>query len=144
MIRMQVILLASYFLKGLMKKDKTGIISLISLTCMYLIIRYPLFSLHGMKDWPFILFCTNAVIIVIASRIFHKQKLPIFVTSAYAISFVIGYLFQFDYGHGLNSMWIIWTISNFIIIIIGCIYEKVRKDERQSNDRRYCSKDRHQ
>lgn len=118
------------FLKGLMKKDKTGIISLISLTCMYLIIRYPLFSLHGMKDWPFILFCANAVIIANASRIFHKQKLPIFVTSAYAISFVIGYLFQFDYGHGLNSMWIIWTISNFIIIIIGCIYEKVRKDER--------------
>ena len=125
-----MILLASYFLKGLMKKDKTGIISLISLTCMYLIIRYPLLSLHEMKDWPFILFCTNAVIIVIASRTFHKQKLPIFVTSAYAISFVIGYLFQFDYGHGLNSMWIIWTISNFIIIIIGCIYEKVRKDER--------------
>lgn len=125
-----MILLASYFLKGLIKKDKTGIISLVSLTCMYLIIRYPLLSLHEMKDWPFILFCTNAVIIVIASRIFHKQKLPIFVTSAYAISFVIGYLFQFDYGHGLNSMWIIWTISNFIIIIIGCIYEKVRKDER--------------
>ena len=125
-----MILLASYFLKGLMKKDKTGIISLISLTCMYLIIRYPLLSLHEMKDWPFILFCTNAVIIVIASMVFHKRKLPIFVTSAYAISFVIGYLFQFDYGHGLNSMWIIWTISNFIIIIIGCIYEKVRKDER--------------
>lgn len=125
-----MILLASYFLRGLMKKDKTGIISLVSLTCMYLIIRCPLFSLHEMKDWPFILFCTNAVIIVIASMVFHKRKLPIFVTSAYAISFVIGYLFQFDYGHGLNSMWIIWTISNFIIIIIGCIYEKVRKDER--------------
>ena len=125
-----MILLASYFLKGLMKKDKTGIISLISLTCMYLIIRYPLFSLHGMKDWPFILFCTNAVIIVIASMVFHKRKLPIFVTSAYAISFVIGYLFQFDYGHELNSMWIRGTINNFIIIIIGCIYEKVRKDER--------------
>ena len=118
------------FLKGLMKKDKTGTISLISLISMYLIIRYPLFSLHGMKDWPFILFCANAVIIVIASMVFYKQKLPSFVTSAYAISFVIGYLFQFDYGHGLNSMWIIWTVSNFIIIIIGFIYEKRRLNER--------------
>ena len=127
-----------------MKKDKTRTISLISLISMYLIIRYPLFSLHGMKDWPFILFCANAVIIVIASMVFYKQKLPIFVTSAYAISFVIGYLFQFDYGHGLNSMWIIWTVNNFIIIIIGFIYEKRRLNERKSNDRRYCSKDRHQ
>ena len=126
-----------------MKKDKTRTISLISLISMYLIIRYPLFSLHGMKDWPFILFCANAVIIVIASMVFYKQKLPIFVTSAYAISFVIGYLFQFDYGHGLNSMWIIWAISNFFIIFIGCIYEKRRLNERKSNDRRYCSKDRH-
>ena len=126
-----------------MKKDKTRTISLISLISMYLIIRYPLFSLHGMKDWPFILFCANAVIIVIASMMFYKQKLPIFVTSAYAISFVIGYLFQFDYGHELNSMWIIWTVSNFIIIIIGFIYEKRRLNERKSNDRRYCSKDRH-
>ena len=126
-----------------MKKDKTRTISLISLISMYLIIRYPLFSLHGMKDWPFILFCANAVIIVIASMVFYKQKLPIFVTSAYAISFVIGYLFQFDYDHGLNSMWIIWTVSNFIIIIIGFIYEKRRLNERKSNDRRYCSKDRH-
>lgn len=126
-----------------MKKDKTKTISLISLISMYLIIRYPLFSLHGMKDWPFILFCANAVIIVIASMVFYKQKLPIFVTSVYAISFVIGYLFQFDYGHGLNSMWIIWTVSNFIIIIIGFIYEKRRLNERKSNDRRYCSKDRH-
>ena len=127
-----------------MKKDKTKTISLISLISMYLIIRYPLFSLHGMKDWPFILFGANAVIIVIASMVFYKQKLPIFVTSAYAISFVIGYLFHFDYGHGLNSMWIIWTVSNFIIIIIGFIYEKRRLNERKSNDRRYCSKDRHQ
>ena len=127
-----------------MKKDKTKTISLISLISMYLIIRYPLFSLHGMKDWPFILFGANAVIIVIASMVFYKQKLPIFVTSAYAISFVIGYLFQFDYGNGLNSMWIIWTVSNFIIIIIGFIYEKRRLNERKSNDRRYCSKDRHQ
>ena len=127
-----------------MKKDKTKTISLISLISMYLIIRYPLFSLHGMKDWPFILFGANAVIIVIASMVFYKQKLPIFVTSAYANSFVIGYLFQFDYGHGLNSMWIIWTVSNFIIIIIGFIYEKRRLNERKSNDRRYCSKDRHQ
>ena len=127
-----------------MKKDKTKTISLISLISMYLIIRYPLFSLHGMKDWPFILFGANAVIIVIASMVFYKQKLPIFVTSAYAISFVIGYLFQFDYGHGLNSMWIIWTVSNFIIIIIGFIYEKRRLNERKSNDIRYCSKDRHQ
>ena len=127
-----------------MKKDKTKTISLISLISMYLIIRYPLFSLHGMKDWPFILFGANAVIIVIASMVFYKQKLPIFVTSAYASSFVIGYLFQFDYGHGLNSMWIIWTVSNFIIIIIGFIYEKRRLNERKSNDRRYCSKDRHQ
>ena len=125
-----MILLASYFLGGLMEKDKTRTISLISLISMYLIIRYPLFSLHGMKDWPFILFCANAVIIVIASMVFYKQKLPIFVTSAYAISFVIGYLFQFDYGHGLNSMWIIWTVSNFIIIIIGFIYEKRRLNER--------------
>ena len=127
-----------------MKKDKTKTISLISLISMYLIIRYPLFSLHGLKDWPCILVGANAVIIVIASMVFYKQKLPIFVTSAYAISFVIGYLFQFDYGHGLNSMWIIWTVSNFIIIIIGFIYEKRRLNERKSNDRRYCSKDRHQ
>ena len=92
-----------------MKKRTAGFVSLLVLTAEYFIIRYPLFKLHGMKEWPLCLFMAGAVVISVSGLVKTDRILPVCTALGYSAGFILGYLFQFDYGRGLNSMWIIWT-----------------------------------
>ncbi len=56
-----------------MKKRIVGLLSLIGLAVGYLVLRYPLFSLHGMKDWPFVLFIAGIIIISISGLVLDKK-----------------------------------------------------------------------
>lgn len=106
-----------------MKKRTAGAISLTGLTAAYLILRYPLFFLHGMKDWPFILFIAGTVVIVISGVAFDKKALPVLTLAGYIIGFISGYIFRSDYDIGLNNLWIIWTCVYFGAILAGAAAE---------------------
>ncbi len=109
-----------------MKKRKVGLLSLIGLAGGYLVLRYPLFSLHGMKDWPFVLFIVGTITISISGFVLGKKVIPVLTLVGYIVGFILGYIFQFDYGPdglGLNSMWIIWTCVYLVTILIGFIAE---------------------
>ncbi len=106
-----------------MKKRIPGILSLIVLTVSYWVLRFPLFGLHQMKDWSFCMFALGAILIGFFG-IFRSQKyLSLFAGAGYGLCFFIGYLFQFDYGIGLNSIWIIWTCSYLVFIFIGAVWD---------------------
>lgn len=106
-----------------MKKRIPGALSLLGLICAYLIIRYPLLFLHGMKEWPFDLLVFGVLIIAVSGLILCKKFLPVFTLAGYVVGFALGYLFQFDYGRELNSMWIIWTCVYLAAVLAGGVTE---------------------
>lgn len=106
-----------------MKKRMRGTLSLMGLIGAYLALRYPLFFLHNMKEWPFVLFGVGAIIIIILGLAFNRKILPILTVSGYIVGFISGYIFQFDYGTGLNNLWIIWTCVYLGAILVGVAVE---------------------
>ncbi len=104
-----------------MKQKAKGFISLIAITIAYLIFRYPLFFLHGMKDFPHALYIVGFLIIVITGIVKNGSFIPIMTAIGYVIGFIAGELFQFDYGIGLNSMWIIWLCCFIAAALIGSV-----------------------
>ena len=96
----------------------------------FLLCRYCFFNLHGMKDWPVILF-TFGLIVIIVSALFNSRKVMICTPIGYIMGFVLGMLFNtdsLDPGGGiLNNAWIIWTTSFLMLIIIGVVLEVVTK-----------------
>ncbi len=89
------------------------LISLVILSIGYVLIRYVLFDLHGMQEWPFMLFSCGIVIIAISFIVKGKQT-PVFMPLSYIAGFAAGVIFQtdgLDAGGGkTNNLWIIWTI----------------------------------
>lgn len=104
-----------------MSKRATGIAALSAIVAAYVVFRYPLFSLHGMKDFPLYLCILGAVLIVISGVLKGNRILPIAAALGYIIGFPAGKLFEQNYGEGLNSMWIIWLICFAASILLGFI-----------------------
>ena len=113
-----------------MKKRMTGFISLLVLLVSYVIIRYALFSLHGMKEWPTLLFLVGAGITVASGLGFADRYLPGFTALGYAGGFVLGWVFQSDSGRGINTLWMIWTCCYAAALAAGLVlsfFSRVRK-----------------
>ena len=114
-----------------MKKNNSNILlSLVIHIFSFIIIRYILFDIHGMKQFPVILFLC-VFIAIIASALTKAKIIPYIISISYPIGFIIGLIFQkngTDLGGGLtNNLWIIWTISIVIIVIISIIIEFIIK-----------------
>ena len=108
------------------------------LICFYLI-RYPLFRLHGMDDWPKLLFYFGLIVIGI-SFITNSKYVSLSIPLGYVLGFIIGYLFNedsYDPGGGrLNNMWYIWMITylacigtSLIIELIVRIFQKTKHNK---------------
>ena len=114
-----------------MKKiNKSILIPSIILIFSFIIIRYVLFDIHGMKQMPLILFL--CVFIAITVSILSKVKIiPYIISISYPIGFIFGLIFQkngTDFGGGLtNNLWLIWGVSIVIITIISIIIEFIIK-----------------
>lgn len=96
----------------------------------FILCRYVLFPIHGMKEWSFdlFLFC----LIVIAISFFVKTSLiPIFSSLSYIVGFVIGLIFQTDgiepAGGKTNNLCIIWTTVIICAVISSVLGELVKK-----------------
>lgn len=106
-----------------MKKRLPGAASLAGLLGAYLVLRYPLFFLHGMKDWPLVLFAAGAVVILFSSFSFGCKMLPFFTVFGYMIGFILGYIFQMSSNAGLNNLWVIWTCAALGSVLLGAAAE---------------------
>lgn len=104
-----------------MKERMIGNLSLAAVLASYLIFRYPLFDLHGMKDFPFIL-CLIGVFLIVLTGIVRKNKVtPPLIALGYIGGFAAGALFSYDYGEGLNNLWIIWMWCFVVASVAGII-----------------------
>lgn len=115
-----------------MKKRLIGILSLIGLTGSYWVLRNPLYSLQGMKEWPLILLIAGILVISVSGILFARKFLPIFTAAGYAAGFALGHWFQSDYGHSQNSLWIIWTCSFLASVLIGIGIELFAKNQEDT------------
>ena len=104
-----------------MRKRATGIAALAVIVAAYVVFRYPLFPLHGMKEFPLYLCILGAILIAFSGIVKGNRILPIAAALGYIIGFPAGKLFEQNYGEGLNSMWIIWLICFAAAILLGVI-----------------------
>ncbi|MCD8003314.1 MAG: hypothetical protein LUG88_05320 [Clostridia bacterium] len=121
-------------MKEFLKKRIAAFVSLDVLALSYGIIgSYPVYELHHMKEWPFDLFIFGVIVIAIAGLAVGAKFTPSLTAVGYAIGFIAGYLFQYDYvimadsdGNVLemgNSLWIIWTYVFVGSILAGIIID---------------------
>ena len=116
-----------------MKKTRSfkGIVSVAAIVISYLLIRFPLFNMHGMKEWPNMLAILSIGTIVLAS-IFKKRKIFIGVIVGYLGGFALAMLFNrsgFDQGGGTtNNAWIIWTVFLILSILFTMILSYRKKN----------------
>ena len=99
----------------------------------FVLCRYILFSMHGMREWPVILFAVGAAVIV-AALLVKAKYVPAAVSAAYTLAFLLGVLLQTDGvdpgGGRTNNLWIIWTVVFIGIIIVSVVLELILKKKR--------------
>ena len=112
-----------------MKKPLPAILSLVALAAAYLLVRYPLFRLHGMKEWPLILLAAGVVVLVVFA-VSRKGRIVLISTpGGYAAGFLIGCLAGGAYGPpeaGLNSRRIVWTAVFAACVLVGLAADLIR------------------
>lgn len=110
------------------KKIKLSILLVIIIIINYILTRFVFFNLHNMKDWTDFMTLLSACltcILLLSNNIVGS----IFSSIGNIISFFIGlnfYTEKIDYITGnTNNMWLIWTVSYIIIVIIGIVINKL-------------------
>jgi hypothetical protein len=90
-----------------------------------------------MKSWPLYIFVFGLIAIVIAALTLSR-KVMICVPVGYMIGFLSAWLFNtdgVDPGGGLlNDGWIIWTVSFLAIILVGIVWELIKKRTAKTAD----------
>lgn len=115
----------------------TALLSVVLLLAGYVLTRYMLFDLHGMKQWPLTLLIIGAVVNVAA--LFQKSILiPLITSAAYTVSFFAGVLFHTNSvdvgGTATNNLWIIWTGVYLLIILVSIIIGLLSRFRIHSNE----------
>ncbi len=113
-----------------MKNKKNIILHLVSLGILcagYVLTRYILFDLHGMKQWPLVLFVCGIVVIGV-SFLAKAKQVPVFMALSYIGGFFVGAIFQtdgLDAGGGrTNNLWIIWAVV-FVCFTLSAIINEL-------------------
>lgn len=87
----------------------------------FILCRYVLFDIHGMKQWPCLLFIFGVFVISI-SFFFKAKRVSVFAALSYSIGFLSGMIFQTDGvdagGGRTNNFWLIWIV----VYICGIIF----------------------
>ena len=100
--------------------------SLLAVGIGYLLCRYTFFELHGMKQWPTILFgfCLFAVLV---AAFFDARRVMLGTVAGYPVGLVLGLIFQTDGadpgGGRTNNLWLIWTAVILAAILAGIVWE---------------------
>ena len=100
----------------------------------YLLFRYPLFGLHGMSQWTFILLMFGLIVIGIAA-LKNARSVMVCVVAGYLIGFVLHLIFGREYwiaaGDDLlipkHNGWWIWTIAYLLFIAAGILWDVICK-----------------
>lgn len=102
------------------------LLALAVLAAGYVLCRYVLFDLHGMREWPSVLFAAG--ILVLALSFLAKAKgVPLAVAIGYTAAFAVGAVFQTNgtdpSGGRTNTLWILWTAAYIGITLAAAAVE---------------------
>ena len=70
-----------------MRKRATGIAALAAIVAAYVVFRYPLFSLHGMKEFPLYLCILGAILIAFSGIVKGNRICPLQLSLATSLAF---------------------------------------------------------
>ena len=109
------------------KKIMIHVLSLGALCIGFILCRYVFFDIHGMKQWPVILFGIGIIAIVI-SFILNGKISPVCTAFSNKVEYLVGIMFTnrgtAKGGTPANNLWIIWTAVFVCLILSGMIYDK--------------------
>ncbi len=108
-------------------KRLPGALSLAAVALAYLLLRGPLFALHGMKQFPLLLFAAAGALIALTGLLRGQRVLPVLLALGYILGFAAGALFGYDYAPGYNNLWIIWLWCQAASGLIGLAAELALK-----------------
>ena len=118
------------------KNTMRHLMALGALVCGFVLCRYVLFDLHGMEQWPEVLFGVGLIMLLLSLLAEGKMFLW-FVSAAYPIGFAAGVLFQSDNmdpgGGRTNNLWLLWTIIFIVGVLTGTIYELLKIWQGRNN-----------
>lgn len=102
-------------------KLKLGLGGLAVLAAEWLLIRFPLLGLHGMRDWPWVLFIVGLIAVVIAGALGAKWAV-LGTLAGYLGGFFCGVIFNFP-GRtpGATVGWAVWTCVFLAGIVVGAV-----------------------
>ena len=108
------------------------------LSAGFLLCRYAFFGLHGMMQWPLILFVFGLVVILIAA-ISDSRKVMLCTAAGYLAGFALGMTFNWDTFHPergpgvyTNNNWSIWMFSLLFFIAGGVVWDIVCKRKKRA------------
>jgi len=118
-----------------------GVIAVYGLS--FVLCRYVLFGLHGMKDWPDILAVAGAVVLLGALAT-GRRALSVMTVVGYLGGFATGMLFGvngMDPGGGrTNNGWLIWMLAMLLCIAVGVLLSVVQSSLRKRRQQRQKSR----
>ena len=126
------------------KRISAGISAGVALFAGYLLCGHVFFFLHGMGQWPLILFGFGLIVICF-SAFADAQKVMIGTVTGYLIGFAIGMIFGHTYymyvGNELwiprHNAWSIWTGVYLIFIALGIVCEFLAKRRRKDSQNKF-------
>ena len=108
---------------GRFRSRLPAIICMAVLALSFVVIRFPLYPLHKIKQWSLILFIAALLVTIILGVFIKFLYTPILATCGYTLGFVLAlavHSVSYDAGGGkLDNLWIIWTIALFCEILTG-------------------------
>ena len=109
-----------------------------ALSTGFLLCRYTFFGLHGMMQWPLILYIFGLIVILVAV-IYDSRKVMALTAGGYIIGFVLGMAFNWDTYHPergpgvyTNNNWYIWTLSFLFFIAAGIVWEIICRRKKRA------------
>lgn len=110
-----------------MEKRKVSIISLCVLLASYLLFRYSLFGLHGMKEFPLVLLIVGIAVIAVFGLWKGGRMAPLYTTVGYIVGFICGCLWEritYDPGGGaMSDFWKFWMGGFIAATVAGILME---------------------
>ena len=102
----------------------------------FVLCRYVFLDLHGMKQWPEVLFYAGLFFLFV-SFCANGTLMPVGVGAGYPVGFAAGLRFEIvgadPHGGMTSNMWKIWGLVYFGLIVFGAIIDLViAKRKRRS------------
>ena len=88
------------------------------LTAEWLLVRFPLFGLHGMMSWPWDLFLVGLAAVVIAGALGAKWTV-LGTLAGYLTGFFCGVIFDIPGHHGATQGPFIWACVFLAGVLLG-------------------------